>query len=250
MVIIDYREETKTKKAKNLDLIGPIQSIGVPVEKGSLEFGDAAFEGKGPQGNIAIAIERKGLHDLLHCIDDSRLSGYQSPGMRDTYNVKFLMVEGHWKPHDPQGILMEGFNGGSSFGYCRYRSQAVMYSKVYRYLISVELSGIHVTYSRDPWHTAFNICEIFHYFQKPWHLHTSQQEMQKLNLPTLHGRPSLVRKWAADIEGIGTKLSADAERLFKKPITLANADEMEWLRIPGVGVKTAQSIVREIWGTK
>ena len=49
------------------------------------------------------------------------------------------------------------------------------------------------------------------------------------------------------MEGIGVKLSLDAERVFKKAGRLAAADETEWLKVPGVGVKTAQSIVREVW---
>lgn len=250
MIIIDYREETKTKQAQNLDLIPHIQQLKVPVEKGDLQFGDAAFEGRGPHGTISIGIERKALHDMLTCIDDARYSGFQRVGMKQMYTISVLMLEGHWKPHDGMGILMEGFNGGTTWGFCKYRSQRTMYSKLYRYLMSVSLSGVIVTQSRDPFTTAFNICEWFHYFQKPWNAHTSMLELQQIAIPTLTGKPPLVRKWANDLEGIGTKLSGEAARLFKKPITLANADEMEWLRIPGVGVKTAQSIVREIWGNK
>lgn len=243
MILVDRRIGSQ-------ELIPHIKRIGVTVEKADLQFGDAAFEGKGPDGTIAIGVERKTLHDMLTCIDDARYSGHQRVGMAQMYTVSILMIEGHWKPHDAQGVLMEGFNGGVSWGYCKYRSQRTMYSKLYRYLLSVSLSGVLVSYSRDPFHTAYNICEAFHYFQKPWTAHTSLQEVQKLNLPTLNAKPSLVRKWAADIEGIGTKLSLDAERLFKSPIRLANAEELDWLKIPGVGVKTARQVVREIWGSK
>jgi ERCC4-type nuclease len=250
LILIDYREESPQKKRANLDLLPHFKALRVEVEKGDLLFGDAAFEGNGPLGTISVGIERKGLHDVLQCIDDSRLSGHQLIGMRNMYDVRVLMIEGHWKPHDPMGILMEGFNGGSSWAFCRYRSQRSMYAKLYRYLISVNLSGTIVTYSRDPFHTAFNINEWFEYFQKPWTGHTSLQEMQKAAIPTLNAKPSLVRKWANDLDDIGMKLSADAERLFKTPIKLATADESDWLKIRGIGVQTAQRIVRAIWGTK
>lgn len=248
MITIDYREETKTKQAKNLELIPHIKRIGVPVEVGDLPFGDAAFEGRGPNGTISVGIERKGLHDILNCIDDARLSGHQLIGLKQMYNVRVLMVEGYWKPHDNMGLLMEGYNGGTTWGFCRYRSQRTMYNKLYRYLISVQLSGVIVDYSRDPFHTAFNITEWFNYFQKRWDGHTSLQEIQKVAIPTMHSRPTLLRKWANDLEGIGTKMSADAERLFRTPIKLATSDESDWLRVPGVGVKTAQAIWREING--
>jgi ERCC4-type nuclease len=242
---VDYREENR-----NVELMPHFKQIGVTSEKADLVFGDFMFEGKGPHGTVSIGIERKRLHDMLHCIDDARLSGHQLVGMKQMYDVRVLLLEGHWKPHEPQGVLMEGFHGGMNWGYCRYRSQRTMYSKLYRYLISVAMSGVIITHSRDLWHSAFNICEWYHYFQKPWQNHTSFQEIQKIAIPTMHGKPKLVRLWANAIEGIGTKLSQDAERIFRTPLALANADEEDWLRIPGVGVKTAQQIVKEVWGVK
>ena len=230
----------------SVDLVPVIQRIGVRCEKTHLA-GDAMFEGRGPQGPLLIGVERKKLHDMLACIDDARYND-QRIRMRQDYDISILMVEGHWKPHDNKGLLMEGFSGGIAWGLCRYRSQSVMYSKLKRYLMSVSLSGVIVDYSREPYQTAYNICEWYHYFQK--RDHTSLLEIQKIAIPTMNFRPTLVRKWANDIEGIGTKLSLDAERIFKKPITLANGDERDWLRIPGIGIKSAQQIVREIWGTK
>lgn len=249
MILIDTKGDKKDSHPGR-DMINAINRIGVKAEQADLQYGDAMFEGRGPLGTIAVGIERKSLHDMLTCIDDARYSAHQRIGMKQMYTVSALMVEGHWKPHDPQGLLMEGFHGGASWGYCSHGRSRTMYAKLYRYLISVALSGVIVSYSRDVWHTAFNICEWYHYFEKPWTGHTSLQELQKIAIPTLNAKPNLVRKWAADIEGIGTKLSEDAAKLFKKPITLANADESEWLRIPGIGVKSAQQIVREIWGNK
>lgn len=247
MIFIDTKGD-KLNTHPGFDIIRHLKTLGLTCEASDLSYGDAAFEGHGPEGDISIGIERKALHDMLTCIDDGRYTGHQRIGMKQMYTVSVLMVEGYWKPHDGTGHLMEGFSGGISWGYCKQRSQRVMYHKLYRYLVSVAMSGVIVSYSRDVFHTAFNIAEWFHYFQKPWRAHTALQEMQRVNIPTMRNKPTLVRKWASDLEGIGTKLSLDAERLFKKPITLATADEGEWLRIPGVGVRTAQQIVREIWG--
>jgi ERCC4-type nuclease len=113
--------------------------------------------------------------------------------------------------------------------------------------MSVNLSGVIITHSRDMFQTAYNLHEMYHYFQKKWDSHTSMREIHQLNLPTLQRRPSLVRKWAAALDDVGVKLSEQAERIFRSPLDLAQADESEWLRVPGVGVKTAQNIVREIW---
>lgn len=232
------------------ELLPIIQRIGVKAELTSLPFGDFCLEGKGPNGSLQVGIERKTLHDMMTCIDDARYAGHQRPGMRQLYDVSLLIVEGHWKPHEPQGVLMEGFHGGMSWGYFRSRNGKAAYSKLYRYLLSVSLTGVLVTYSRDMWQTAYNVCEIYHYFQKDWDKHTSMKDMHRLNVPSLNFKPSLTRQWAASLPGIGVKLSEFAERQFRKPIRLAEADESEWLRVPGVGVKTAQQIYREIHGLR
>lgn len=247
MILIDTKGD-KPEKHPGLDIINHIKALGVSCQQADLEYGDAAFEGNGPLGSIAIGIERKALHDMLNCIDDSRYSAHQRLGMGLMYKVSCLMVEGHWKPHDGNGMLMEGFSNGTAWGYNRHWGKQALYAKLYRYLISVALSGVVVTYSRDVWHTAYNIVEWYHYFQKPWRAHTALMQMQKVQIPTLNNKPTLTRKWAFAIDDIGEKLSEAAAKVFKTPHDLASADEEEWLRVPGVGVKTAQNIVREVRG--
>lgn len=230
-----------------------IRRRGVPCDRSPLLFGDVCFEGNGPHGTMLIGIEMKKIHDMLNCIDDARFSAHQRTGMSQMYKVSILNIQGYWRAHDESGLLMEGFlnrDGELKWAYCRPAGRTVMYSKLRRYLFSVSLSGVHVTYTRDIVQTSIDIVEWYWYFQKRWKDHTALLEMQKLNIPSLTGKPPLVRRWAADLEGIGVKFSDDAAKLFKKPITLATSDEMDWLRIPGIGVPTAQSIWREIHGVK
>lgn len=240
--------------AESRELESAIRARGIAVQREPLAFGDACFDGNGPHGPIMIGIELKKLHDMLTCIDDARYSAHQRTGMAQMYKVSILNLQGYWRPHDGSDLLMEGRidrDGKLVWMYCRPAGKTVMYSKLRRYLFSVSLSGVHVTYTRDLTHTAQDIIEWYWYFQKQWKDHTALLEMQKLNIPSLSGKPSLVRRWAADLEGIGVMKSADAERAFKKPITLATADEVDWItRVPGIGVKTAQSIWREIHGVR
>lgn len=243
MILIDNQGHDHT------ELIPHINNQHVPVMEQRLEWGDACFTGNGPDGHILVGVERKRLHDMVACIETKRYGAKQRVGMRDLYGLSVLIIEGDWRPHDSGGFLMEGFQGGISWGYFNHRKQKIMYNMLRRYLFSVSLSGVMVIYTKSPFHTAFDICELFHYFQKPWASHTSLLEMEQIQLPTLGSKPGLARMWAACIEGIGTKLSSAAERLFgRSPVRLANSDEMEWLKIPGVGVPTAKSIVSQIWG--
>lgn len=233
------------------ELLPIIRRLGVHADLHGLQFGDFAFEGNGPDGKISIGVERKTLHDMLHCIDDSRLAGHQLVGMGPMYTFRFLIVEGNFKPHDPNGDLMEGFRGGTSWGVCRYRSRRTMYSKLRRYLFSVSLGGTHVLYSRDIVQTAWDICELYHYFEKRWEDHTSLMAMQKFTLPSLSGPPSLCRWWAYHCPDIGDKLSEEAVKLFRNnPLKLALATASEWEKIRGVGSIMSSKIIKAVRGTK
>ena len=240
MILIDSRVGSR-------ELEPLIQRFGPTCEVGHLEFGDAAFEGNGPNGRLAIGIERKKLSDMLNCIDDSRYSGLQRPGMAAMYQKSILIIEGVWKPDAATGYMMECV---AQLTWRPYRpsGRMVMYSKLFRYLLSVQFSGVAVIWSRDIEQTAYNICECYYYFQKKWNEHDSLLEIQKLNIPTLNGPPPLVQRWAAQLTGIGVKLSADVVKQFKTPYDLARSDETEWIKIPGVGAKVARKVVKEIHG--
>ncbi len=244
MIFLDHR-------TGSVELLPYLRQLHVPVDITTLEFGDAAFEGKGPGGHVLIGLERKTLHDFLQCIDDSRYAGHQRPGMAAFYNHSYLIIEGKWTVGTPPyyaGVLLEQKKEG--WVPLRYRTQRVMYAKLRRYLFSVGLGGVQILYTQDKFHTAQDIVEAYHYWQKPWEGHTSLRETHKLNLPTLQRRPSLTRLWASAIDGIGVQKGEDAERLFRSPLELAMADEAAWLKVPHVGVKTAQRVVRQIRGGK
>lgn len=239
MILIDQRVGSK-------ELLPYIKALSIPCELTHLEYGDVAFNGKGPKGEIAIGVERKTLHDVLACIEDARYSAHQRPGMIQMYDKSFLLIEGHWRQHEG-GWLMEGFSGGTNWGYCKTGSSRVMYSKLYRYLLSVSMSGVTVLHSRDLAQTAYNIGECYHWFSKKWENHTSLLEIQKLAIPAMDMQASLVRKAAAQITDVGAKFSLHAEKIFKNLHKLGNSSEQDWLKIPRLGIGTAQQIVREIY---
>lgn len=246
MLILDNRVGSR-------ELAPLLTRLGVKVELTTLPFGDAAFDGNGPTGPLSIGLERKTLHDMLACIEDARYTGHQRVGMAQLYSVCFLIIEGLWYPHAENGLIMQGFTTRENtfqWGACRSGRQKVMYSHLRRYLFSVSLSGVHVLYTRDAFQTAYDIHDAYHYFRKPWKDHTSLLALQKLAIPTLNGKPSLARKWANDLEDVGTTLSERAERHFKTPLALALADEQQWTQIEGIGLPTAQRIVRSIRGVR
>lgn len=247
MILIDNRAGNFRLRDSCKELQTLVHRIGVPAELAQLEFGDACFDGNGPDGQVMIGVERKTLSDMLNCIDDSRYTAHQRPGMMAMYRYNFLFVEGLWKPDIQTGYMME-FVGSMTWRPYRYRTQFTRYHKLFRYLLSVQLAGTPVILTRDLEHTAFNLCELYHYFSKKWENHTALMETQKLNMPSLTGKPSLVRRWSSELEGVGVKLSLEAEKVFPNPFALASADEEQWMKIPGVGYKLAKAIVKAIRG--
>lgn len=244
MILVDSR-------VGSIELKPHIRQCGVVVDDQMLEYGDAYFEGNGPKGTISIGVERKTIQDMLNCIEDHRYNA-QRVGMNQMYDKSFLILEGQWAPSNgcipglSPGYLCEPAKGGWRPFSRRAGAQPVLYAKLYRYLVSVQLSGVIVTQSKDMAHTAFNICELYRYFQKRWSDHTSLLEKQKLSIPTLESKPRLVRRWASEITDIGVKYGLEAERIFKTGYGLAMGQERDWMRIKGIGAKTAIQIVKEI----
>lgn len=72
--------------------------------------------------------------------------------------------------------------------------------------------------------------------------------MHKLNIPSLTGRPTLLQRWAAELDGIGVKHSQGALKIFKTPYELASSDESDWIKVPGIGAKLARSVIKQIQG--
>lgn len=232
-----------------------IQKQGIVCEKTFLHSGDACFDGYGPEGLTGIAVERKRLRDMLDSINSGRLNE-QRGKMTIEYGFNFVILEGYWKPDTRSGILLRGIpQPDGTMVWTDQWGQGMarqMYYKLRRYLFSLMMAGTYVLYTRDVAHTAYDITELYRWFQKPWLEHKSMLAMYQrtLTIPTLNRRASLTRRWAFELEGVGMQYSADAERIFKTPRLLANSEEQDWMRVPGIGPKTAIEIVREIGGYK
>jgi ERCC4-type nuclease len=255
MILVDTSERSSKSSGYVTEMVSLLTRLGRPAMRQKLSFADFCFEGYGPAGLCYIGIERKTLHDILHCIDDARYAGHQRGGMKLIYKFSFLAIEGLWKPHYPEGHLMEGWEKRGldgkqqiSWGYCKYRTTPPLYTKLFNFLLSVSLSGVPVIISRNMEHTACNLVAVYDYFQKPWHTHTSLLETQVMPLAGVTGRPSLVRRWASQLEGIGVGLSGNVEDVFSTGIQLATADETEWLKISRFSSRMARKAVAEIRG--
>ncbi len=234
------------------ELIARINKRGVPCQKDNLPFGDFMFEGKTDQGNKMIGIERKKVPDMVDCIDSARYAGHQQIGMSQWFRFRFLIIEGIWKAHHEDLNLMHVV--GKEYRPFMHGRYPVRYSKLFRYLISAQLTGgAYVIYSPSDTQTVINICEIYHFFQKRWEDHTA---MQAIYVPPVASftTPTLLLEFLSRLHGLGSKLAPLAAKHFsryggtpaEKIARVLKADEVEWLMIEGVNPKVVGKIMKEL----
>jgi len=237
MILVDSR-------VGSVELAVILRNLGLKAELTTLDAGDFAFEGKGPQGNCMVGVERKRIRDLLNCIDDGRFAGDQQHKMIDYYPMfRFLIVEGLFRP-SPDGLLLE--RQGKLWVHPTGRP--VLYEKLFNFMSSVSvIAGTHCIISSNMAETAHQISALFKWFQKHWEQHTSMLEVHRVALPQFT-KPSFERRVASQIDGIGVNRSIECEKYFKTVPKMINAGEEEWINI--VGARTAQKIVRQIHGKR
>jgi ERCC4-type nuclease len=77
-----------------------------------MQFGDFSWLGNGPDGAPwSIGVERKTIGDMIQSITSDRFSGHQLPGLLNTYNAVYVLVEGLYRPDQRTGVL-ETFKRG------------------------------------------------------------------------------------------------------------------------------------------
>jgi len=217
------------------------------AELAKLEYGDAAFIGRGPEETpIAVGVERKDIGDLIQSMTSGRLSNHQLPGMLASYDVCYLVVEGIWKA-GPDGYVE--LYRWSANGFVTYPIRA---SAIYNYMTTLEsLGGLRIRQARIIQDTADIIRNLHTWWTgKSWEEHTSHIDVPKTFDPgerhTDLGKPSLLCRVAAQLPGIGPTRARAVSRHFSSILGMCLANQQEWGSIEGVGKTTADRVVKSI----
>lgn len=213
-----------------------------------LEFGDAMFMGNGPEGNVDIGVERKTIGDLINSVTTGRLSGHQLPGLLSSYYKVYLMVEGVWRGNRNTDALEVKRNKGwreLERGRRRFRA-----SDVWMYLTTLEvMTGVETRITYDMAHTCQIIEYLSKWWGKEWESHKGHLQMHKGGPPTAlvrPGKPSLIRRMAAELPLIGWGRSLEVEKRFGSVEEMVMAGEEDWMEIEGIGKTTARQVVKAI----
>lgn len=215
----------------------------VPVELVPLPYGDACFVGRGPSGPEVIGVERKRIRDLVASLVSDRLMGHQLPGLVDAYRFRWVVVEGVYRT-GASGYL-EVPRGRGDWGLLEPR---LLGAGLDGWLLTLQLrGGTFVQRTRDAEDTADWLSSLHAWWTgKAWHEHQGHLALP----PQIDGpfgtKPSLLRKVAATLPGIGFERSADVEQAFVNVVDLVMAEEARWRTIKGIGPVLARGIVEAL----
>ena len=226
-IIIDDRVGSR-------ELLPELKKLHLPCRIERLEFADAAFTGKGKKGKqVKIGIERKTINDLINSMTSGRLSAHQLPGLVQSYDYRWVVVEGLWRPG--RDNVIEVWKAGG----WRQANTRLSYSQLAGYRHSLEVNGACYTWRTGSlWETANEIGLLYRWWQKDWEEHRGHLAIDKgMLLPDriLFERPSYPRLVAAVLPGIGWKRSKAVAKFFHTIERMVEAGPKEWMQIEGVG---------------
>ena len=230
----------------------------------TLEFGDAAWVGSGPEDlPVLIGAEIKRLEDVLQCIGNGRFIGHQLPGLVNSFNSAYLIVEGVWR-RDRDGIMVTPRRRGDGTSYwvpVTLGRRNFMTRDFEGWLTTVEQFGrIKVRRSENRRGTVATVLDLYHWWtEKEYNRHRSLcafDNSQDREAPML--KPGLVRRVAAQLPGVGWERSHHVAQAFPSVHALANASEKDWAGIKwqtggrnqGIGMGIARKVVAAIQGVR
>lgn len=219
MLLVDPRAGSK-------DLIKPLAAMGLPVETYTLAFGDLAFVGRGIGGApVYIGIEHKRISDLVQSLE-GRLPGHQLPGMVQTYDRTWLVVEGDWRSDTSGRTVLFKPKGGRRP--IKGAGNALILEQ--RLLTLETRGGMHIRCCPTRSDSLRFLCALYRFWtDKDLDAHKSHLAIHAPDLDRGLQIPiSDYRRMLAQVPGIGLQLSAVVEQQFPGFTRLLTATVEEW----------------------
>lgn len=265
MILVDDR-------AGSSDMAPILQRLGLDVKLTRMPYGDIAWTGWGVNGDpLLVGVEMKTLNDVLACIETGRFAGHQLPGLIQSYNCVWLLVQGVWRARGSDGLLevyKRGRGGGFFWTEAGGGGRHWMWRDLEAWLDSMAvLGGIRIHRVPDWDEGALWIKTLYSWFQKTEH-HSHlvmysgpglrsgpgagnvaavlEHRLELRHDRALLSRPSLIRRLAAELPRIGVKKSEAVEAHFSSVREMITAGEGDWAEIEGIGRGIAKEVVKAI----
>jgi ERCC4-type nuclease len=221
-----------TTAANDKDLVRP---LGVATY---LPQGDAIFKGTADGKEVKVCVERKKMRDLVNCINDGRHIQQVRQAMAAGFDYYTLVVEAIWRSaKDGEAEYKAGRN---------WTRTGMPWTRIQAYLMELHyLMGVQVLYSKSTKETCDLIKALYRFFQTEDH-----GSLKKFYVAPIDGlllsQPSLVRRVAKELPGIGWDRSIAVEEKWDTVRGMVNAPVDEWLEIEGIGKGIANKVQEEL----
>jgi len=233
-------------------------TLATPFE---LRCGDVNFIGRWIDGEeIWIWGERKKLGDLVSCIlDTGRLLRQIQEAHQSGFKFLFLIIETTFLRANPKSGVLEIRTGK---GWKEYKlgsmSKPIQYSRIMGYLNQLRYYlGVHIYYTNSVRETAQVIMGVYSMFQTTPEEHDSLQQFVTTPEPVASflQKPSLIRRMAKELPGIGWDRSKDIEAELGSARELcrvlcgdyrAGGDTSRLMEIEGIGKGIVAKIEAEL----
>ena len=213
---VDYRSGSH-------ELLDPLRKMGLPAEETTLAFGDLAFIGRGDGGTpVDVGVEFKKLGECVTALRTNRLQGFQAPGMRETYDFCWLLVEGELL-YNKRGQLMR--RAGRRV-LKRLPGQMTINE------LNKRLLGLHLRGGLNPWHTQNRVCTL-KWIEALYRSWTDEDFDKHTSHLGIYRAASVVpispfRTFIGGLPNVGLRVSKAAEKQFGSIRRAINAPVREW----------------------
>jgi ERCC4-type nuclease len=220
----------------------------LPSEKAiltQLEYGDVAFEANG----TTIGIECKRVADAVNCMYSGRLADHQIPGLKRSYDVCYLLVEGIWRADPDSGVLQHYRGELGKWGKWVDSTSGIkrtMFDSFTNWLNTLTMmGGVSLLSTPDSETTASTLLSLYKWWSKS--SHGSFQVMQQQTGVEL-SRPTMLRRMIALLPRIGWDRSGILCQRFGSVADLSNAAPEEFMIEGQIAMPTAVRIWEAIHG--
>ena len=214
-------------------------------------FTDACFTGVGEGGkDLLVATERKKVPDLAACINDGRLVHQMQKALDNNADVFILIIEEPYRS-DAEGLLaVPRWNPVIRKSELSPVRPTMTFSRFQQYIFELDwLAGVVVIRSDNVRQTADIIRSLYANFQTEPDRHQSLRKFYYTPpSPVPLQEPSLVRRVAKELKGIGWERSRAVDEHFSSVKAMCDAPIKEWSKLEGIGKKTAGFVVKALRG--
>lgn len=244
-------------RAGSAQMAPMLRRLGCAVELTRLEYGDVSFVGLAQDGSpVSTGLELKSVEDALACIVSGRFAGHQLPGMIQSYDHLWLMLQGQWRPHPQTGVLQYLKTEHRRGQKHEYWTEAVgqrrwHWRELEGWILSVSILGGMRVHRVDTWEEGASYIKLlYNWYQRDVHksIQVVYSGKQLYSDQALLIRPSLARRLSKELPHIGVEKSKVVAERFPTAEAMVNATEREWAELPGIGKKLASDIWRSLRG--